>query len=88
MGERVGTSGDHFTGIAIDAIARHRGEAFDQRFTGQPVGKEGANHRITNYEFTHARAHRDYLTSTIGHGYARFARPPHTANDREIVIVE
>ena len=30
---------------AIDAIARHRGEAFDQRFTGQPVGEEGANHR-------------------------------------------
>ena len=75
MGERGGAGGDHFAGIAIDTVARHRGEAFHQRLAGQPVGEEGADYRVANGKFSHAGTHRHHFTGAIGHGNARLAGP-------------
>ncbi|MNH03134.1 hypothetical protein D3C79_623860 [compost metagenome] len=88
MGKR-GSAGSHlFAGVTIDAVARDRGETFDQRLAVQPVWEEGADHRIAHGELAHASTHCGHHTGAIGHGDTRRSRPPHAADHGEVVIVE
>ncbi|MNC28754.1 hypothetical protein D3C75_769760 [compost metagenome] len=88
QGEGGGASGDLFSGITIDTVAGHPGEAFHIGLAVEPVGEEGTDHIVADLELGDAATHRDHFASAIGHGDAPLARAPHAADNGEIVVVE
>ena len=84
-----GGFGSHFlTGVAVDAVTRHADKAFNQRGAINPVGEEGADHRIAHFEFADVGADCDDFPRAVSHRNTFFARPPHATDNGKIVVVE
>ena len=88
QGKRGGTGGDLFAGVAIDAVTRHPGKAFDIGLAIEPVREERTDDTVADLKLADAGPYGNDFARTVGHGDAPLTRPPHATHHGEVVVVQ